>query len=70
MYALKDSDNEKIKGLFYEKELQSAKSQSTRFSRINRILKKKYIRGKLWYLINWEDEDPNLKRWVPAQYVE
>lgn len=70
MYSLRDADDEILKGLFYGNELQLAKPKSRRFARIQHIFKRKYIKGKLWYLVNWENENPKSKRWIPAQYIK
>lgn len=70
MYSLKDGDGEIVKGLFYEEELQKVKVGSERFATIKKILQKKTIKGKKWYLVNWEGEDASLKRWIPADFIQ
>jgi hypothetical protein len=66
MYQLQDVDGEIVKGLFYEDELQKAQVGSKRFSKVSKILRKKFIRGQLWYLVTWENEPASMKRWIPA----
>lgn len=65
-YRLKTEEGEILKGLFYEQELQKVDPLSARFTRIKTIFKRKTINKKEWVLVNWENEDPNLKRWIPA----
>lgn len=69
MYQLRDMDEEIVQGLFYEAELQKVHPSSERFTKISKILRKKYIKGKLWYLVNWEGEPSSTKRWIPAAIV-
>lgn len=68
-YQLSDSTGDVLKGLFYPQEIQLADIKSQRFTRIKKILKKKYIKNKLWYLVNWEGEPDSLKRWVLASTI-
>lgn len=68
-YQLKDTDGDLVKGLFYTQELQRAHEKSQKYTRIKKILKRKYIKGKLWFLVNWEDEPETLKRWVRASTI-
>lgn len=65
-YRLKTEDGEILKGLFYEQELQKVDPESARFTKIKSILNRKKINKKEWVLVNWENEDPELKRWIPA----
>lgn len=69
MYVLKDSDGEMVKGAFYEKELQKVYQESERFTKISKIWKQKFIGGKLWYLVSWENEPQTVKRWIRASTV-
>jgi hypothetical protein len=62
-FKLKNSKGEILKGLFYEKQIQSASIPSQRYTNVN-ILKHKIMKGKKWVLVNWENEDPKLKRWI------
>jgi hypothetical protein len=66
MYQLKDDEGEIIKGLFYQEELQAVRSGSERFTRVKKIIRKRFIKGKLWYQVQWEGEPDSMKRWVQA----
>jgi hypothetical protein len=68
-YRLKDSEGESLTGLFYETELQSVSEETNRFTHIKTILKKKTIKGKPWVLVNWENEDPKITRWMPQHLL-
>jgi hypothetical protein len=68
-YSLKDSDGEILKGLFYEPELQFVHESTNRFTKIKTILKRKVIRGKKWVLVNWENENASVRRWVPEHLL-
>jgi hypothetical protein len=69
MYQLQDTDGETVKGVFYEQELQKIQPQTERYTKIKKIWKRKFIKGKLWYLVSWENEPPSTKRWIPARTV-
>jgi hypothetical protein len=69
MYQLRDMDEQIVKGAFYEKELQKVHPESERFTKIKKIIRKKFIKGKLWYLVTWENEPVTTKRWIPASTV-
>jgi hypothetical protein len=69
MYQLRDMDEQIVKGAFYEKELQKVHPESERFTKIKKIIRKKFIKGKLWYLVTWENEPVTTKRWIPASSI-
>jgi hypothetical protein len=68
-YRLKTENGEVLKGLFYEEELQKVDPLSARFTKIKTIFARKKIKKREWVLVNWENEDPNLKRWIPADVL-
>jgi len=68
-YRLRDSNGDILDGLFYEAELQLAHPEAIRFTNINKIIKKKMIKGKQWVLVNWEGEKPNMTRWIRADKI-
>lgn len=63
-FKLKNSNDEELKGLFYEKQLQLASPKSQKYLDVN-ILKRKSVKGKKWVLVNWKNENPSIKRWIP-----
>jgi hypothetical protein len=69
MYQLRDINEQIVEGAFYGEELQKVYPGSERFTRINKIIRKKFIKGKLWYLVTWENEPSTTKRWIPASTV-
>ena len=68
MYQLMGlEENEPIKGLFYEKELQKISIKSGDYWRVEKILKQEFRNKKLWYLIKWMNyKEPS---WIPASNV-
>lgn len=68
MYRLQDSDGEILTGLFYETELQKVLKSTHRFTKIQKIWRRKRIQGKKWVLVSWENEG-NIKRWIPENLI-
>ena len=62
VYYLQDYNNELIKGLFYEKELQRVQEQDE--YRVEKVLKKKRVNGKLLYFVKWKGWSSDFNSWV------
>ena len=56
MYRLTDKDGEIVEGLFYEDELQLVSPASERYTHVERVLRRKSIKGRKWVLIKWRGE--------------
>jgi len=67
MYELADLKGEKLIGLFYESELGRVRMKEKTYWRVEKILKKKFIKGKLHYLVKFLNyQDPE---WILASNV-
>ena len=58
-YKIKDLNNEIIKGIFYEKELQKTKNTSEVC-----IIEKIIRRNKNKYLVKWRNYSSNFNTWI------
>lgn len=67
MYEIADQKNNKVKGLFYDKELSLVRQTEESFFRVEKILRKKFIGKKLYYYVKFLDYDE--KEWIPAENV-
>ena len=61
-YYLQDYNNELLKGLFYEKELQRVHEQDE--YRVEKVLKKKRVNGKNLYFVKWKGWSNDFNSWV------
>ena len=62
-YYIQDHNNEKVKGLFYEEELQRVSEQDK--YRVERVIKKKRRKdGKTLYFVKWKGYDDTFNSWV------
>jgi len=67
MYELEDLKGEKLIGLFYEFELGKVHMKEKTFWRVEKILKKKFMKGKLHYLVKFLNyQEPE---WILASNV-
>ena len=68
MYEVTDFEGtEKIKGAFYPKELSRVNIPKKTFWRVEKILKKKFQKNELWYLVKFMNfEKPE---WIRASMV-
>ena len=62
VYHLKDFNGERIEGGFYEKELQRVREPEE--YRIEKVLRKKRINGKLLHLVKWKGWSEKFNSWV------
>ncbi|KAF8789563.1 hypothetical protein HNY73_007493 [Argiope bruennichi] len=56
-YSLKDLVDTKLKGRFYESELQKISKDSNSFWRVEKIIRTKGVGAKKEYLVKWKDVD-------------
>jgi len=54
VYKLENLDGEEIKGLFYEEELSEYNTDDDALFQVEKILKKKKMKGKTYALIKWK----------------
>ncbi|CAB3996734.1 uncharacterized transposon-derived, partial [Paramuricea clavata] len=64
-YTIKDSADEPIIGRFYEQELYSAEGREPDF-RIEKVLRRRTVKGKKMALIKWLGYDDKFNSWIPA----
>ena len=62
VYFLKDFNNKPIEGLFYEKELQRVHEQEE--YRIEKVLKRKRVKGKTLYFVKWKGWSDEFNSWI------
>lgn len=69
VYRVKDQQGEVLDGVFYEQELQKIRKEDDVFQ-IDRIIKKRKVKGKVEYLISWKGYPKKFDSWVPASHVQ
>lgn len=69
VYRVKDQQDEVLDGVFYEQELQKVEKEDDVY-KIERIVKKKKVKGKMEYLIKWKGYPDKFNSWVPASHVQ
>ena len=69
MYELKSYLNQKIKGKFYENELEKVKIDSNHLFKIEKILRKEKKGRKSGFVVRWAGWGRSHDSWVPASYV-
>ena len=67
MYELSNLNGEKISGFFYEHELARVKMKEDTYWRVEKILRKKFVKGKLMYLVKFLNYDE--PEWISAEKV-
>jgi chromodomain-containing protein len=69
MYYLKSLSGEPILGGMYAEELQSVVYTPSEYTTIEKIVRKKRIKGKLHYLVKWQGFPKSDNSWIPATNV-
>ena len=67
-YKVKDDAGEVLRGTFYREELQIVAEKEV--YRVANILKKRTVRGKKEYLIEWSGYPSSFNSWVPAKDIQ
>ena len=62
LYYLRDFEGEEIKGGFYEKELQLVHEPEE--YRIEKVLRRKRVNGKVLHLVKWKGWSNKFNSWV------
>jgi len=70
VYKLEDLDGEEIKGLFYEEELSEYNTDDDTLYQVEKILKKKKIKGKTFAFIKWKGYPDEFNSWEPLEEVQ
>ena len=69
VYRLQDTAGEDIQGTFYEQELQRVIIDEYKVYKIEKILKKKKLRGRKMALVKWAGWGEKFNSWVPESQV-
>ncbi|GFV05404.1 putative uncharacterized transposon-derived protein F54H12.3 [Trichonephila clavipes] len=69
-YFLKDFAGIKLKGRFYESELQKIHKGSNSFWRIEKVLRTKGIGANKEYFVKWKGFDSRFNSWVRAKWMK
>jgi ''chromo'' (CHRromatin Organisation MOdifier) domain. len=66
-YRIRDWKGETIRGSFYKKELQKVREPSE--YKIEKILRRKKIRGKKMALVKWVGYSDDFNQWIPEDDI-
>jgi hypothetical protein len=70
MYKLQDWHKVEIEGSFYQHEIQVVDAELDGYWKVERFIKKKYVRGKLMHFVKWEGYPESHNSWVSAKDVK
>ena len=71
VYRLKDYDNEKVEGTFYEEELQAVKTKGEEeVYKIEKIIRQRKCGKKIEYFVKWLGYPDKLNSWVDKTDIE
>ena len=70
VYELEDHEGEPIIGTFYEEELSSVNKKDDDVYRVERIVKRKKVRGKEMVLVKWLGYDSKHNSWIPESDIK
>ena len=66
VYKLQDADGEPIEGSFYEAELQKVRIEGGKLYAVEKILKRRTVRGVKQVLVRWKNWPEKFNSWVKA----
>lgn len=69
VYKLEDYDGEPIEGSFYEAELQKVKMTEDKAFHVEKILKRRAVRGEKQVFVKWKNWPEKFNSWVKASEV-
>ena len=69
VYKLEDYDGEPIEGSFYEAELQKVKMTRDRMFQVEKILKRRVVKGEKQVFVRWKNWPEKFNSWVKASEV-
>lgn len=69
VYKLEDYDGEPIEGSFYEPELQKVKLTEDKAFHVEKILKRRTVRGEKQVFVKWKNWPDKFNSWVKASEV-
>ena len=68
-YRIVDELEEQVKGTFYEQELQKVKVPLDKLYKVEKIVSRRRIRGKLQYFVKWEGFPSKFNQWIRASHL-
>ena len=69
MYEIEDLEGEQVIGKFYEEELSGVNNRADVY-RVEKILKRKKIKGKNMVLVKWLCYDSKHNSWIPESDIQ
>ena len=69
VYEIEDLEGEPIVGKFYEEELSSVDKKDNVY-KVEKILKRKTVKGKKMVLVKWLGCDSNHNSWIPESDIQ
>ena len=69
VYEIEDLEGEPIIGKFYEEEL-SAVNKKDDVYKVEKILKRKKVKGKKMALVKWLGDDDKHNSWIPESDIQ
>ena len=70
IYKLKDTMDDPIRGTFYASELQKVTKDKQTVWRIEKVLRKRKVRGKEEVLVRWLGWPKKFDSWVPQSDIK
>jgi len=67
VYVLQDEHGERLKGTFYEEELQKVVTSAKKVYKIERILEQRKKGQNTQYLVKWEGYPSSFNTWLGAR---
>ena len=65
VYKLEDLQGEEIEGYFYEEELSYVPNPESIEYKIEKVLKRKTVKGKKYVYVKWKGYDEKFNEWIP-----
>ena len=69
VYEIEDHEGEPIIGKFYEQELSDVNKKDDDVYRVEKVLKRKKVRGKKMALVKWLGYDSKHNSWIPESEI-
>jgi len=70
VYKLEDLDGEEIKGIFDEEELSEFSTNDATLYQVEKILRRKKMKGKTYALVKWKGYSDKFNSWEPLEHVQ
>ena len=70
IYVLKDWNGDAIKGTFYQEELEKVTVDENTAYKIEKVLKKRKVRGREQLLVRWLHWPKKFDSWIPASEIQ